>query len=102
MFYFDLDEDERQVTTDGQTAFTLALDDGDFSNEADARARISEATAAAAHWLEVSGVAGIRSDATRGRVWTPYDESGKAYMALLDRYRIERERSKGLNLVLPK
>ena len=102
MFYFDLDDDERQAMAQGQTAFTLALDDGDFSDDADARAQISEATAAAAHWLEVSGVAGMRTDLNRGRVWTPYDESGKAYMALLDRYRIERERSKGLNLVLPK
>ena len=102
MFYFDLDQDERQAMASGQTAFTLALDDGDFSDEADARARLSAATAAAAHWLEVSGVAGTRTDADRGRVWTPYDESGKAYMALMDRYRIERERSKNLNLVLPK
>jgi len=102
MFYFDLSEDDRQLMTQGQTPFTFALEDREFTDEADARARLSGEVAAAAYWLEVCGVAGVRTDAARGRLWTDYDESGKAYMSLLDRYRVVRERDKALNLVLPR
>ncbi len=98
MFYHELEDDERQlIAQETETPFTFGLADGAFAEAADATQRIAEETEAAAAWLAWRGVEGVRADSSRGRLWTAREESGKAYMYLLDRYRLRREG--GHNLV---
>ncbi len=97
MFYHPLQDDEREVMAQGQTPFTFGVDEGRFADLAEARQTLHDAAIEAANWLELRGVAGIRADGQRGRLWTDREESGKAYIFLMDRYRVRRD--SGHNLV---
>ena len=81
----------------GRTPFTFGIAEGGFADEAEARRRLQEAAEDAAAWLELRGVAGVQADGPRGRLWTDREESGKAFIFLLDRYKVRRE--SGHNLV---
>ncbi len=95
MFYYEFDDDERR-TMDAQqeTPFSFAVEG---SEGEEAARRVREAAEEASTWLALRGVAGVRSDGSRGRVWTDREESGRAFIYLMDRYAIRRHA--GHNLV---
>jgi hypothetical protein len=97
VFYHELQEDERQTMAQGQTPFTFGVEEAQGADEAEVRRRVHEAAEDAAGWLALRGVAGVRADGLRGRLWTDREESGKAYIFLMDRYKVRRE--SGHNLV---
>jgi hypothetical protein len=98
MFYYELQDDERQVVEQQkETPFTFCLSEGQYADEADASRRLQEEVEDAAAWLALRGVGGVRADGSRGRLWTDREESGKAFIFLLDRYKVRRE--SGHNLV---
>ncbi len=98
MFFYELQDDERRVVEQqAETPFTFCLSEGQYADEADANRRLQEEVEGAAEWLAFRGVGGVRTDGSRGRLWTDREESGKAFILLLDRYRVRRE--SGHNLV---
>jgi hypothetical protein len=97
MFFHELQDDERAVMEAGrETPFTFALATEQPVDDEAARRLLDEVESAAA-WLALRGVGGVRADGPRGRLWTDREESGKAYIFLLDRYKIRRDQ--GYNLV---
>jgi len=97
VFYHELQDDERETMAQGRTPFTFGIAEGRYADEAGARRRLQDAAEEAAAWLELRGVPGVRADGPRGRLWTDREESGKAFIFLLDRYKVRRE--SGHNLV---
>ncbi len=98
MFYHELHDDEQALIQGGdETPFTFCLADEEAGDGTAAAARVREEVEIAAAWLAGRGVGGIRADGRRGRLWTAREESGKAFIYLLDRYPVRREN--GYNLV---
>ncbi len=92
MFYYEFEDDERQLMSQQtETPFTFGLPDGAFTDAADAAQQIADAAETAAAWLAWQGVAGARADSRRGRLWTAREASGDAFMLLLGQYRVRRE-----------
>ncbi len=95
MFYYEFEEDERRVLDAKlETPFSFAVEVRDGE---EAARRVREAAEEASTWLALRGVAGVRADGPRGRVWTEREESGKAYIYLMDRFTVRRHA--GHNLV---
>ncbi len=95
MFYYEFEDDERRtLEAKLETPFSFAVEGCEGE---EAARRLREAAEEASTWLALRGVAGVRADGPRGRVWTEREESGKAYIYLMDRYTVRRQ--EGHNLV---
>jgi hypothetical protein len=98
MIYHELEPDEQARIDEGrETPFTFCLPDAAAADEAEAAKRLHEAVEEASTWLALRGVGGVHADGPRGRLWTDREESGKAYIFLMDRYPVKRHQ--GHNLV---
>jgi len=92
MFFYELQEDEREVVAKGaETPFTFAVHERHYRNEAEMATRLRTEVESASTFLAMRGVKGARADGARGRLWTDREASGEAFMLLLDQYRVSRE-----------
>jgi hypothetical protein len=95
MFYYEFEDDERRaLEAQRETPFSFGVEDCEGE---EAARRLHEAAEEASTWLALRGVGGVRSDGVRGRVWIDREESGKAFIYLMDRYTVRRHA--GHNLV---
>jgi hypothetical protein len=95
MFYYEFEDDERRtIEAEQETPFSFCIEDCDGD---EAARRVREAAEESSEWLALRGVTAVRLDAARGRVWTDREESGKAFIYLMDRFAVRRHA--GHNLV---